>query len=390
MWEALTSSGASVGYGARFVLVSARPPREVVVAYTEPGSPARNAGIARGTRILKIDGVDVISGSDVDTLNAGLYPSAEGETHEFEVQDLNASDPRTVTMTAREVAADPVQHVTVLDTDSGPVGYLLFNDFIATAERELFDAFAELERRGIADLVLDLRYNGGGYLDIASQVGFMVAGPAAAQGRVFEELQFNDKHRDFDPVTGNRLEPLLFHTTTVGFTMASGQELPSREPAQGVHPHRAGDLFRERGGYQRFARHRRRSGADRFHHLRQAIRVLPTDNCGTTYFTVQFRGINAKGFGDFADGFSPANVAGVQGTPVPGCSVADDFGHGFADPEERRLQAALRYRADGACPAPTGTGAPPGGTGIERKSLALRDPRAGATGLKVLRADYRR
>ena len=39
----------------------------------------------------------------------------------------------------------------------------------------------------------------------------------------------------------------------------------------------------------------------------------PTDNCGTTYFTIQFRASNAKGFGDYSDGFSPANTAGVQG-----------------------------------------------------------------------------
>jgi carboxyl-terminal processing protease len=80
----------------------------------------------------------------------------------------------------------------------------------------------------------------------------------------------------------------------------------------------------------------------------------PQDNCGTTYFTVEFRGVNAAGFGDYADGFSPANTAGPRGEPVPGCSVGDDFTHSLGDPLEGRLAAALNYRASGTCPAATG------------------------------------
>jgi hypothetical protein len=63
---------------------------------------------------------------------------------------------------------------------------------------------------GIDDLVLDLRYNGGGFLDIANELAFMIAGSAAAQGRIFEELKFNSKHRTFNPVTGALLRPRNF------------------------------------------------------------------------------------------------------------------------------------------------------------------------------------
>ena len=109
-----------------------------------------------------------------------------------------------------------------------------------------------------------------------------------------------------------------------------------------------------------------------------------TDNCGTTYFTVQFRGNNAKGFGDYSDGFSPANVAGIEGEEIPGCAVADDFNHGFADPDEGRLQTALRYRTDGSCPAPTGIAARPTDTGFARKSFAVGAALEQKPGLKVL------
>jgi hypothetical protein len=86
----------------------------------------------------------------------------------------------------------------------------------------------------------------------------------------------------------------------------------------------------------------------------------PTDNCGTTYFTVQFRGVNEKDFGDYTDGFSPANTSANVGTVVPGCSVADDFSKPLGDPTEVRLATALRYRDGQACPAASGFGPTPG------------------------------
>jgi hypothetical protein len=75
----------------------------------------------------------------------------------------------------------------------------------------------------------------------------------------------------------------------------------------------------------------------------------PQDNCGTTYFTIQFEGVNAKNFGDYADGFSPASTD--SGSNVTGCAVADDFTHPLGNPAEARLAAALQYINSGTCPA---------------------------------------
>jgi hypothetical protein len=77
----------------------------------------------------------------------------------------------------------------------------------------------------------------------------------------------------------------------------------------------------------------------------------PADNCGTTYFTIEFQGVNAQGFGDYSDGFSPTNSVSTIGVIVPGCSVGDDFTHALGDPAEGRLAAALGYRIDQSCPA---------------------------------------
>ncbi len=342
--------GESAGYGARFAVLAGRPPRDVRVAYTEPGTPATRAGVdlLRGTHILSVDGVSVTDGA-AGALNAGLFPRRTGETHRFQVQDPGSDEVRTVSMTSATITSSPVQHVRTIETDTGSVGYLLFNSHIATAERQLVDAVRELEEADVEDLVVDLRYNGGGYLIIASQLAYMIAGPSAAQGRVFSELRFNDKHTSTDPVTGQVLRPTLFQTTTVGLSLSPGQALP------GLNLDR---VFILSGPWTCSASESIING------LRgidvdviligdttcgKPYGFYPADNCGTTYFTVQFQGVNAKGFGDYADGFAPtSNPSG--GAQVSGCAVADDFDHPFGDPNEARLKAALGYRADETCP----------------------------------------
>ena len=86
----------------------------------------------------------------------------------------------------------------------------------------------------------------------------------------------------------------------------------------------------------------------------------PQDNCGNTYFSIEFQGVNAKGFGDYADGFIP----GGGGSNPAGCQVADDFGHQLGDPAEAQLAAALAFGASGTCPAPPAAAALREGGGL--------------------------
>ena len=69
--------------------------------------------------------------------------------------------------------------------------------------------------------MLDLRYNGGGYLAIASELAYMIAGTARTNGQTFERTQFNSKHPTTNPVTGSALGPLPFSSTTVFATATS-------------------------------------------------------------------------------------------------------------------------------------------------------------------------
>jgi C-terminal processing protease CtpA/Prc len=357
-WLALSQSGVSAGYGLEWAVISSTPPRQVVVAYTDAG-PAVAAGLQRGDVVLTVDGVDVVGSNtqgELDAFVAGLYPHQAGETHTFTMRNPQTSVVRDVMMQSENVTASSVQNVRTIVTVAGRVGYIQFNDHLATAEDALVAAIDTLRQSPIDDLVLDLRYNGGGLLAIASELAYMIAGPVATAGQTFESLRFNSKHMSIDPVTGAPLTPVPFADTTLGFGATSGVALPTLNLSR---------VFVLTGPTTCSA------SESIINSLRginvQVIQIgsttcgkpygfYPQDNCGTTYFTIEFKGVNAAGFGDYTDGFAPANAPGFDGTRVVGCSVADDFAHALGDPTEARFAAALAYRFGGGCPAPSGLG----------------------------------
>jgi C-terminal processing protease CtpA/Prc len=357
-WFSLSQSGAAAGYGAQWAVLSFVPPREVLVAYTEPSSPATDpqVDLARGARVLAVDGFDIntITGDGINALDAALFPSEAGETHSFTVQDVGSQNSRSITMTSAIIELEPVKNVRVLDTPTGRVGYVLFNEHIATAELALIDAVNQLGAGdGIDDLVLDIRYNGGGFLTLASELAYMIAGPVATAERAFELVQFNDKHPVTNPVTGQAISPTPFLDTTLGppFNAPPDQPLPTLDLPR-VFVITSSSTCSASEAIMNSLR-----GIDI-----EVIQIgsttcgkpygfYPTDNCGTTYFTIQFRGVNDKDFGDYADGFSPANMPTNAGVVVPGCSVEDDFTAALGDPDEDRLAAALTYRDTETCPA---------------------------------------
>jgi carboxyl-terminal processing protease len=348
-WNALSAAGASVGYGFEPAVISTRPPRKFLVAYTAPNSQATANLLARGTEFLTVNGSDIVNGSDVATINEGLFSPVPGKSYIFGVRDVGASTIRTVTMTAGPVTSTPVQNVRVLPTASGDVGYMLFNDHIATAESQLVDAVNQLKAAnagaGVSDLVLDIRYNGGGYLDIASELAYMIAGSAATSGKVFDGLTVNRKN----PFGPNQPGSTPFLSTASGFSVAAGTSLPQLNLPRVFVLTGAGTC----SASESIINGLRGAGV-------QVIQIgattcgkpygfYPQENCGTTYFTIQFKGVNNAGFGDYADGFIPAG-SGTTANNLPGCAVPDDFTKPLGDPAEGRLAAALKYRIDGTCP----------------------------------------
>src|SRR5512138_289413 len=382
-WYQLSQAGVVFGYGAQWIVLRGTPPRRIVVAYTEPGSPAANAGIERGDEVVSIDGADAVNGNTqavVGILNEALWPSDQ-TSRTFRMRKVSGSE-IDATMTPDDIETTPVQNVGVIDQGTDPVGYLVFNDHIATAESHLVAAIQTLSTANINDLVIDLRYNGGGYLDIAAELAYMIAGPSRTSGEVFERLEFNDKHPTTNPITGQPIVPTPFHSTPQGFSLAPGQTLPTLNLNR-VYLITSGSTCSASEAIINGLK-----GVDvEVYQIGTRTCGKPygfyaRDNCGTTYFTIQFQGKNAKDFGDYSDGFVAANdpFTTDDNARSPGCQVADDFSRPLGDPTEARLAAALNFRASGnmQCPAPSSF-APGGqlksGEGIESNDgTMIRSP----------------
>lgn len=355
-WVALSTAGSTVGFGFQVALLAASPPRSAVVAYADPGTPAATNNLGRGAQLLQVNGVNVADG-DPAVLNEGLFSPVAGKQYTFQVQDQGSSAPRTITMVAGAVTSTPVQNVGTLAAPYTDVGYLQFNDHIATAESQLIAAVNQLKAAnggtGVKDLVLDMRYNGGGLLDIASELAYMIAGSAATSGKTFEKMSFNDKNpfkfSDADSTTP-------FYSTAQGFSTTSGTALPQLGLPR---------VFVLVGGGTCSASE---SVINSLKGVGVNVVLVGTttcgkpygfyaqDNCSTTYFTIQFKGVNNAGFGDYADGFIPGGT-GATANNLPGCSVPDDFSKPLGNITEARLAAALQYRTSGSCSAPSSVSA---------------------------------
>ena len=340
----LSQSGTALGYGISWALVQGTPPRRIVVEYVQVGTQAAQLGIGRGAELLAIDGVDVVNANTqaaVDTINSALFNPVSGSSHQLGIRD-RAGNTRTLTLNATAVSFSAVPLVRVLPTASGNLGYLLFNDHTQSAEPELVNAINALKAGAVQDLVLDLRYNGGGYLAIASELAYMIAGPSRANGKVFERTQFNSRNPSTNPVTGGALNPLPFASSAVfantttplptldlgrvyvltsGGTCSASESIINSLKGIGVTVYQIGGTT-----------------------CGKPYGFYPRDNCGTTYFSIQFKGVNALGFGDYADGFSATRTTGDPQANLPGCAASEDFAHDLGDTQEERLRVAMAYR----------------------------------------------
>ena len=328
------ADGAPVlGYGMEIAVLRSSPPRDARIAYVVPGTPAAQAGLVRGDKLLVIDGVDVASGPAAP-INAAVSPSRADETHAFTVGRADGSV-LGVTLGAASIALPPVMNVKTLASASGPVGYLQFNDHNEAAEAQLIAAIQQLRATGARDLVLDMRYNGGGLLGIASELAYMVAGGATTQGKTFERLLSNRKL-----ILSASQATVPFHATSQGYSVPPGQALPQLGLARVTvlsGPDTCSASESVINGLRGVGVAVQLVGGTT---CGKPYAFRPRDNCGTTYFAINYQGVNELGQGDYGDGFAPA------------CAVADDFGHALGDPAEARLAAALALHAGGSCPTP--------------------------------------
>lgn len=307
--------GTDIGYGITWL---GDPRLGLSVGFVEPGSPGQQQGITRGDILLAINEQAVS-----DDTYWWLYPSRAGEQTTVEVFRPSLGITRTVTLTAAKVVHRPVPQTSVLTMpDNKKVGYLLFNDHIATATAQLATAIRQFKAAQVSDLVLDVRYNGGGYLYVASELSTMIAGNTL--NKIFTRFEFNDKHTAdnenyFFEQTDDKSQALpSLNLKRVFVLTGPGTCSASEAIINGLSPY----IEVIRIGEQTCGK---------------PYGFLQENNCGTAYFAIRFQGVNSVNQSVPTVGFAPH------------CQAMDTLDYALGDSRENLLKTALAYRELGVC-----------------------------------------
>lgn len=185
--NAYYASGATAGFGFRLSYDAAQ--QRLFVAEAFEGAPALAAGIDRGTEILAIGTsadnlrtiAAIIGAEGQGGIDNAIGPSTAGTTRVFRI--TNAAGTRDVTVTKMDYELLPVSTrygSRILDDNGRRVGYLNLRTFISSADPALRQAFADFRAQGITEIIVDLRYNGGGLVSIAELMGDLMGGNRTA------------------------------------------------------------------------------------------------------------------------------------------------------------------------------------------------------------------
>ncbi len=336
--DQLVYTGEVGGFGIHW---ASNNGHDFYVKFVEPNSPAALAGVSRGMLLRRTGDVSYpLEGSDYAAINEVLgYPNLN-KTYDlgFDYKG-NRVD---VSVTAQNLTVSAVYDTNVFEQNGQKIAYVAFNSFnILKGEFELKEAFDSFATQGVNELVLDLRYNGGGFLFIAAQLGYQIAG-SAANTKTFAELRYNDKRSNnneaipFYSVTSeNQSRPLStlnlnrVYVITTGNTCSASEAVMNGLRGIGVEVIQIGTTTCGKPyGFNARA------------------------NCGRRYYSVDFEYTNDQGFSDFGDGFEPVATGGTpQSNKINGCKIDDDLNHEYGSPDEAMLKTALYHIQNGSCPS---------------------------------------
>ena len=274
---------------------------ETVVGYVYANSPADRAGLRRS---------DIIQ-SRIDTNESSLFRIKNSDGI---LRELNITD--------HEYSVINTTHHTIFSQNNKKTGYFVFKSFVGPNLTENLDStFAYFKENGVSDLIIDLRYNGGGLLNIASYLGSLIGGDKVS-GNVFQYNRYNQKYSHFDyathfastPTSALTLDRIIFITS---FNTASASE--SLINALKATNNNIEVISIGTATYGK----------------PYGMHTMPF--CEKVLVPIQFSDENADGDGDFVDGL------------VPTCTQYEDFKNDFADSNETLLQEALYYIQNGKC-----------------------------------------
>jgi len=276
-------------------------------------SPAATAGFQRGQRISMINGRTI---ADIEA-NEGVGALFALPTLEFTID--NAAP---ITVNQGLVTIDPLPQYEVIALPGGTnIGYLELVTFIGTADDALNDAFADFRQANVTDIILDLRYNGGGLVSTTELLGNYL-GAAVATDPVFSKTLFNANNAFFNRIA-------FFQTLTESINLsrlvviatdrtASASELITNSMESHVDVSVVGSVTRGK-----------------------PVGQLGITFCDKILRPTSFETVNADDEGGYFDGL-----------PVD-CPAPDDVQIPIGDPADPNIVTAKFLLENGACPTPT-------------------------------------
>lgn len=159
------------------------------IRYIIPNSDASTKNIKRG------DIFYAVNGTQLTDSNYGSLLFGSNNDYTLNMADLSGGmltpNGKTVALTKTVLDENPILVNTVISAGAKKIGYLMYNGFYSNYDAKLNEAFGTLKSQGITDLVLDLRYNGGGSVTTATRLASMITG--SFTGQVFAKQQWNAK-----------------------------------------------------------------------------------------------------------------------------------------------------------------------------------------------------
>lgn len=285
------------------------------VSLVEPNAPAGLAGIRRGWRITAINGNSNITTANADFIVNAVYNST-GNTFTFQKPEGGVV---TKTLSAGHYTEKPVYLDTVYHTGGKTIGYLVFNSFLGNINQvssEFQRVFTRFANAQVTDVVVDLRYNGGGYVSLAAQLSNYLVKPSFNGTMMMQQLyntsnSANNTITNFNKAGSLNLTDVYF---IVGRATASASELliNNLKPVMDV----------------------KLIGATATHGKPVGFYPIPVSDW--YIFPVSFKTVNKNGEGNYYNGFA------VNG------QVADGLDKDWGDLNEASLASAVRNITSGS------------------------------------------
>ena len=348
--ETSISTGAYIGFGWRSDRTG------VFIADVFESGPAFAAGVRRGMELMAVD-----TGSGFETLdelsarNASseeVYGAAEvGVERAFRFRQNGKEI--DISLVKEELAPPALAESPLLieRKDLAPVGYLHLRQFVDAALTpsgdfaSLTDAARVFEDAGVTDLIIDLRYNGGGLLRVADTMMDLLGG-YAPPGEASYKIQLNDQHPEFNDDRSNwgvfDVLPDTTYPRRIAFITSGSTASASELVINGLDPHIevvlvGGNTFGKQVGQGRWD-------------MYASVEGLEREDCDVALRLTAFEIVNGENQGGY-------HQVGLDGTGrFSLCRGEDDLSHSLGDAREGLVATALDWFGSSVCPSSKASG----------------------------------